>query len=137
MVGNHDILHLYSDRKDKNIRHISLILNEFSYGKVQIPHCFCSMPLSKRCLHACCIFPHNLKQRQKVFSGGCAENYNAKHEILQYSFVAYEDKVFAHENWMCIKELINTFLTHSVRRYKNKSLILHLVYWRILKMYVL
>ena len=31
----HDILHLYSDRTDENIRHyfLKFILNEFSYGK--------------------------------------------------------------------------------------------------------
>ena len=32
-----DILLLSSDRTDKNIQHY-LIFNEFSYGKVQIPH---------------------------------------------------------------------------------------------------
>ena len=39
-AGNYLIfyLHLYSDRTDKNIRHYFLRLNEFSYGKAQIPH---------------------------------------------------------------------------------------------------
>ena len=35
-----DILHLYSDKTDKKIVIISVILNEFSYSKVQIPHPF-------------------------------------------------------------------------------------------------
>ena len=38
----HDILHLYSDRMEKNIRHcfLKFIPNEFSYGKTQTPHGF-------------------------------------------------------------------------------------------------
>ena len=32
-----DILHLYSDRMEKNIRHC-FFNTQFSYGKVQIPH---------------------------------------------------------------------------------------------------
>ena len=47
------------------------------YGKAQIPHRFCSKPLSMRCFHARCSFPHNLEQRQNVFARGCVENYSA------------------------------------------------------------
>ena len=56
---------------------ISLMLNEFSYGKAQIPHRFCSKPLSKRFFHARCSFPHILEQRHSVFARGCVENYSA------------------------------------------------------------
>ena len=37
---SHDFLHLYSDRVDKNIHHYFFNSNEFSNGKVRIPHRF-------------------------------------------------------------------------------------------------
>ena len=56
---------------------ISLMLNEFSYGKMQILHHVSSKPLSKRCFYGGCIFPLILEQRLKVFAQGCVENYSA------------------------------------------------------------
>ena len=57
---------------------ISLMLNEFSYGKAQIPHRFCSRPLFKRCFQARSCFPHNLEQRRSVFARGWrVETYSA------------------------------------------------------------
>ena len=60
-------------QKGKKIVHTSLILNKFSFDKMQIP-CFpkqqtnievsCVMP---------CIFLHNLEQRLSVFARGCVE----------------------------------------------------------------
>ena len=72
-----DILHLYSYRTVKIFVIISLILNEFSYGKAQIHHRISSKPLFKRCFYGRCIFPLNLEQRLKVFARGCVENYSA------------------------------------------------------------
>ena len=77
-VGNHVIFYTYIWIKWIRIFIIiSLMHNGFSYGKAQIPHRFCSMPLFKSCLHGCGIFPHNLEQRHKVFARDCVENYSA------------------------------------------------------------
>ena len=70
---------------------ISLIVNEFSYGKAKIHHPSCCKPLYKRHFHFYCIFSHNLEQRQKVFARGCVENS------------------------LRIKEVINNFRIRSVR----------------------
>ena len=56
---------------------ISLILNEFSCGKVQILCRSSSKSLGKSCFHARCIFPHKLEQCMKVFAGICVEKYSA------------------------------------------------------------
>ena len=83
---SHDFLHLYSDRTDKIFIIISLILIEFSYGEMQKPHLFiCSKKLSERYFYACCIFSHNLKQRQNVFASGCVENYRKNSKIWDTS----------------------------------------------------
>ena len=49
---------------------------------------FCSRLLSKRYLHACSIFLHNLEQRQKVFARSYVENHSIEHKTLQYAFAA-------------------------------------------------
>ena len=74
----------------------ALILSEFSYGKAQIA--FCSKLLSNSWFHGCCIFPHNLKQRQKV-----VENNSAKNKTLKYWFAAYEDKAESRRKLQYIK----------------------------------
>ena len=77
-VGNHVIFYTYIRTERVRIFVIiSLMLNEFSYGKAQIPHRFCSKLLSKSFFHARCSFPHILEQRHSVFARGCVENYSA------------------------------------------------------------
>ena len=77
-VGNHVIFYSYIRTEPVRIFvMISLILDEFSYGKAQIPHGFLYQPLSKSCCYGRCIFPHNLEQRLKVFARGCVEKYSA------------------------------------------------------------
>ena len=77
-VGNHVIFYSYIRTEPVRIFVIiSLILNEFSYGKAQIPHGFLYQPLSKSCCYGRCIFPHNLEQRLSVFARGCVEKYSA------------------------------------------------------------
>ena len=49
VVGNRDILYLYSDRMVKKLIIVSLSLNEFSWGKVQIPNRLLRKPLKKSC----------------------------------------------------------------------------------------
>ena len=60
---------------------ISLILNEFSSGEVQIPCRFCSLSLDKSRFHERCIFPHKFEQCMKVFARACVDKYSAKHII--------------------------------------------------------
>ena len=77
-VGNHVIFYSYIRTEPIRIFVIiSLILNEFSYGKAQIPHGFLYQPLSKSRCYGRCIFPRNLEQRLKVFARGCVEKYSA------------------------------------------------------------
>ena len=98
---------------------ISLILNAFSYGKAQIPHSFCRKPLSKRCFHARCSFPHDLEQRQNVFARGCVENFYSAFTQNFSVFVCYLQiqgiSTSRHQNSLNIKEAMNNFLTHPVR----------------------
>ena len=54
-----------------------LILNEFSYGKMQIP-CLHKQQFNIKVTYVMrCIFLHNLEQRLKVFARGCVEKYSA------------------------------------------------------------
>ena len=97
---------------------ISLILNAFSYGKAQIPHRFCSKPLSMRCFHAHCSFRHNLQQRQNVFARGCVENYSAFTQNFSVFVCCLQIQGIStspHQNSLNIKEAMNNFLTRPVR----------------------
>ena len=80
------IFYTYIRKELVRIFIISLILNEISYGKRQIPHHY----LRVVSIHAVS-FPHNLEQRLKVFARGCVENCSALHKTLHYAFAAYED----------------------------------------------
>ena len=72
---------------------ISLIQNEFSYGKSQIPHC--SKPLS-RTLYFSTVFFHTTSSKCILslleFE---LETTAPKHKTLRYSFAAYKHKVYA------------------------------------------
>ena len=63
-----DLLYVYLDRTGKKIYH-SIILNEFSCGKVQIFCLFRTKSLDKSIFHARCIFPNKLEQRLKDLLG--------------------------------------------------------------------
>ena len=56
---------------------ISLILNEFLCGKVQILCLFSSKSLGRSRFHARCIFPHKLEQSMEVFAWASVEKYMA------------------------------------------------------------
>ena len=81
-----DILHLYSDRRDRNIRHFFFNTQRIFTVKRRYFIAFSSKPLSKRCFYGRCIFPFNLEQRLRVDVRGCVENYSALHKTSQYSF---------------------------------------------------
>ena len=118
-VGNHVIFYTYIRTEwVRTFVIIYLILNAFSYDKVQIPHSFCSKPLSKRCFHARCSFPHNLEQRQNVFARGCVENYSAFTQNFSVFVCCLQRQgiyTSPHENSLSIKEAMNNFLTRPVR----------------------
>ena len=118
-VGNYVVFYTYirTERIRKFVI-ISLILNAFSYGKAQIPHRFSSKPLSMRCFHARCSFPHNLEQRQNVFARGCVENYSAFRQNFSVFVCCLQIQGIStslHQNSLNIKEAMNNFLTHPVR----------------------
>ena len=118
-VGNHVIFYTYiRTERVRTFVIIYLILNAFSYGKAQIPHSFCSKPLSKRCFHARCSFPYNLEQRQNVFARGCVENYSAFTQNFSVFVCCLQRQgiyTSPHENSLSIKEAMNNFLTRPVR----------------------
>ena len=63
---------------------ISLILNEFSCGKVQIHYRFCSKSLDKSHFHARYIyilffFLQKFEQIMNCFARGCVKNLQAQH----------------------------------------------------------
>ena len=126
MVGNHVIFYTYiRTERVRTFVIISLILNAFSYGKAQIPHRFYGKPLSMRCFHARCSFPHNLEQRQNVFARGCVENHSAftlNFSIFVYCLQRQGICTSSHENLLSIKEAMNNFLTRPVRiQVQNRS----------------
>ena len=118
-MGNHVIFYAYI--RTGRIRAfviISLILNAFSYRKAQIPHRFCSKPLSMRCFHAHCSFPHTLEQRQNVFARGCVENYSAFTQNFSVFVCCLQIQGIStspHQNSLNIKDAMNNFLTRPVR----------------------
>ena len=117
--GNHMIFYTYiRTERVKIFVIISLMLSGFSYGKAQIPHRFCSKPLSQRLFHALCRFPHNLEQRQNVFARGFVENYNSLTQntsifvcLLQGQSICTSPR----ENSLSIREIKNNFLPRPVR----------------------
>ena len=118
----------YSHIRTEGIRTfviISLILNAFSYSKAQIPHRFCSKPLSMRCFHGNCSFPHNLEQRHSVFARGCVENYSAFTQNFSVFVCCLQIQGIStspHQNTLNIKEAMNNFLTRPVRiQVRNKQ----------------
>ena len=55
----------------------SLILDEFSRGKLQIP-CLCKQQTDIKVFYVTrCSFLHNIEQRLSVFARGCVEKYSA------------------------------------------------------------
>ena len=77
-VGNHMTFCTYIQTEQvRKLIIISLILDEFLCGQVQILCRFCSKSLDKSCFHAYYIFPHMLEQYMKVFSWACVEKYIA------------------------------------------------------------
>ena len=118
-VGNHMIFYTYiRTERVRTFVNISLIFNAFSYGKAQIPHRFCSKPLSKRCFHARCSFSHNLEQRQNVFARDCVENYSALTQNFSTFVCCLQRRGICtspHENSLSIMEAMNKFLTRPVR----------------------
>ena len=78
MVGNHVTFCTYirTERVRKLII-ISLILNEYSCGKVQILLRFSRKSLGKSPFHARYFFPHKLEKHMKDFARACVEKYIA------------------------------------------------------------
>ena len=60
------ILHLYSDRTGKNIRHYFLILSEFSYGKTQIPYRFFVASRYLRGVYMHAVFFHTTSSKDRM-----------------------------------------------------------------------
>ena len=72
MVGNHVTFCAYIQTEWlRKLIIISIILNKFSCGKVQILCRFSSKLFDKSRFYAHCIFPHKLEQRMKVFARVC------------------------------------------------------------------
>ena len=67
-VGNHVIFCTYirTERVGK-FTTVSLIIDEVSCSKEQVPHRFCSKPLYERCFHTRCIFPQQPRAKNEIF----------------------------------------------------------------------
>ena len=77
-VGNHVTFYMsIQTERVRNFIIISLLLDEFSCGKVLIFFRFSSKSLGKSGFHAHCIFPHKLEQHMKVFARACVRKYIA------------------------------------------------------------
>ena len=100
-----------SDRTCKKIDPYSLILNEFSCGKVQTPCNFCHSASHRiRVVFKHGVFSHKLEQYMKITA--------FKIKALGYSVATNKYKVLStlpHKNSFRIKKMMNIFLPRSVR----------------------